>query len=165
METTDWSISGSEEHLEQPHESDLEVQESDEYNSQASSVGEDLFDNLFARARDVDRLFAGEFHDSVFEFGNVAVHERDDPAVSEHIDGLEGDVPGPVAANAELLPAADVGQAVPAHSRGDAWSLSSSADRPAPRWYNSETLPQTDDFPRATVESAHNVQSDYPIAR
>ena len=32
-------------------------------------------------------------------------------------------------------------------------------------WYNFETLPQTDDFRRATVESAHIVQSVHSIAR
>ena len=31
--------------------------------------------------------------------------------------------------------------------------------------YNVETLPQKDDLRRATIESAHIVQSDYPIAR
>ena len=33
------------------------------------------------------------------------------------------------------------------------------------RWYNFETLPQTDDFHRATVKSAQIVQSVHPIAR
>ena len=33
------------------------------------------------------------------------------------------------------------------------------------RWYNFETLPQTDDFRRATVESAQIVQSVHSIAR
>ena len=33
------------------------------------------------------------------------------------------------------------------------------------RWYNFETLPQTDDFRRVTVESVHTVQSVDPIAR
>ena len=33
------------------------------------------------------------------------------------------------------------------------------------RWYNFETLPQTDDFRLATVESAHIVQSVHAIAR
>ena len=33
------------------------------------------------------------------------------------------------------------------------------------RWYNSETLPQMDDFRRAAVESAHIAQLFHPIAR
>ena len=33
------------------------------------------------------------------------------------------------------------------------------------RWYNFETLSQTDDFCRAAVESVHIVQSVQPIAR
>ena len=32
-------------------------------------------------------------------------------------------------------------------------------------WYHFETLPQTDDFRRAAVESTHTVQSVKPIAR
>ena len=34
-----------------------------------------------------------------------------------------------------------------------------------PRWYNFETIPQTDDFRRAAVKSAHIVQSVHQIAR
>ena len=33
------------------------------------------------------------------------------------------------------------------------------------QWYNFETLPQTDDFRRTAVESAHIVQSIHLIAR